>query len=63
MIPAPVNGYTPADVLRLAREHNVPGVLVKRNRTTEDRAYAIAGSSVPMVIRALPEAHYAGGGK
>lgn len=59
----PNGSYNGADILRLARELDVPGVLVSRGRKLETRAYAVAlsnGETLAWKVTALPEQHYTG---
>ena len=59
----PNGSYNAADILRLSRELDVPGVLVRRGRVTETRAYPVAlesGATLMTKINALPELHYTG---
>jgi hypothetical protein len=59
----PNGSYTPADILRLARELDVPGALVSRGRKLETRSYAVElsdGGTLGWKVTALPEQHYTG---
>lgn len=63
MIRIPNGAYSAADILRLARELNVPGTLVRRGRLTETRAYAVAlesGAIFMWKVTAAPDKHYTG---
>lgn len=54
---------TARDTLRMARELDVPGVLVRRGRKYETRAYAVrleSGALMQDLIIALPAEHYTG---
>lgn len=54
---------TATDTLRMARELDVPGVLIRRGRKYETRAYAVhheSGALMQDVIIALPSEHYTG---
>jgi hypothetical protein len=59
----PNGSYTAADILRLARELDVPGSLVRRGRVTETRAYPVAlgnGETLQTKVNAPAAAHYTG---
>jgi len=52
-----------ADTLRMARELDVPGVLVRRGRKYETRTYPVrleSGALMQDLIIALPAEHYTG---
>lgn len=53
----PMNG---SDVLRLARELDVPGKLIRRGRKNETRAYATVQADNPRIVIAPASEHYTG---
>ncbi len=59
----PAGSYTATEILRLAREHHVPGKLMRRGRRLETRAYPVrldSGSTLQWSVTALPGDHYVG---
>lgn len=59
----PNGDHSAFDILRLARELDVPGILIARGRKYETRSYAVMldnGEILPWHISALPAEHYAG---
>lgn len=59
----PNGPYSGGDILRLARELDVPGILVSRGRRTQTRAYAVrleSGAILLWKVIAPAEQHYAG---
>ena len=58
-----ISGVVPpgaAQLLEIARALNVPGVLVKKFKREELRAYALPGGWENTRIRAVPELHFVG---
>jgi hypothetical protein len=59
----PNQPMTAADVLRLARQHDVPGTLVSSGRKNETRAYPVlldSGAVLQWQVTAPASLHYTG---